>query len=60
MADTNAPRADSAPSPNAERLRRAMGWESLPEMTDEQREAFAAAAERARAEAERFYGQSAA
>ena len=35
MADTP---TDRAPSPNAERLRQAMGWEKLPEMTDEQYE----------------------
>jgi hypothetical protein len=49
-------RTGSTHSPNAERLREALGWERLPEMTPEQREAYEAANERARAEARRFYG----
>jgi hypothetical protein len=60
MTATPPNRADHAPSPNAERLRQAMGWEKLPAMTPEQREAYEAANEKAREEARRFYGQSAA
>ncbi len=60
MADTNQPRSDRVPSPNAERLRQAMGWDELPGLTDEEHEAFVAATAKARDEAQRFYGQSAA
>jgi hypothetical protein len=42
-------------SPNAERLRQALGWEKLPEMTSEEREAFDEANRRADEEAKRFY-----
>jgi hypothetical protein len=48
------------PSPNAERLRVAMGWERLPEMTPEQREEFDAELLRRDEEVRRFYGKSAA
>jgi len=44
----------------AERLREALGWDRLPEMTPEQREAYETANERARDEARRFYGIDAA
>ena len=47
-------------SPTAERLREALGWERLPEMTMQQREAYEAANQRAREEAQRFYGDTAA
>jgi hypothetical protein len=48
------------PSPNAERLRVAMGWERLPEMTDEQRAEFDAELRRRDEEVRRFYGKPAA
>jgi hypothetical protein len=48
------------PSPNAERLRVAMGWERLPEMTTEQREEFDAELRRRDEEVRRFYGKPAA
>jgi hypothetical protein len=38
MATTD--RRDDVPSPNAERLREAMGWDNLPEMTADQRATF--------------------
>jgi hypothetical protein len=60
MTATPPNRADHAPSPNAERLRQAMGWEKLPEMTPEQRVKFDEDNRRAEEEADRFYGQSAA
>ena len=45
------------PSPNAERLRIALGWDRLPEMTAEQREAFDAELRRRDAALRRFYGE---
>jgi hypothetical protein len=48
------------PSPNAERLRVAMGWEQLPEMTPEQRQAFEAEERQADEQVRRYYGTSAA
>jgi hypothetical protein len=60
MADTDERRADRAPSPNAERLRQAMGWEKLPEMTPEQLARFDEDNRRAEEEAQRFYGKTAA
>jgi hypothetical protein len=59
-ADTSAGRVERGHSPNAERLREAMGWDRLPEMTPEQRAAYEAANERADEEARRFYGHHAA
>jgi hypothetical protein len=53
---TSSPPERTSHSPNAERLRAALGWDRLPEMTSEQREAYDAANERARADARRFYG----
>jgi hypothetical protein len=57
---TQPERPDTTHSPNAERLRQAMGWERLPEMTPEQRERFEAENRRAEDEARRFYGTTAA
>ncbi len=55
-----APDSDrQTPSPNAERLRQALGWDRLPEMTPNQREAYEAANEQAREDARRFYGTAA-
>jgi len=53
-------RTERGHSAAAERLRKALGWDRLPEMTPEQREAYEAANERARDEARRFYGIDAA
>jgi hypothetical protein len=44
----------------AERLRQALGWERLPEMTPEQRESYEEADRKAREEAHRIYGDAAA
>ena len=49
-------RAEYLPSPNAERLRVAMGWDKLPEMTPEERAKFDAENEKAQEAARRFYG----
>jgi hypothetical protein len=48
----------SSHSPNAERLREALGWDRLPEMTPEQREAFDEANRRADEEARHFHGNA--
>lgn len=48
------------PSSNAERLRVALGWERLPEMSPEEREAFEAEERRVDEEVRRFYGKPAA
>jgi len=48
------------PSPNAEQLRVAMGWERLPEMTPEERQAFEAAERKVDEQVRRYYGTSAA
>jgi len=53
-------RAEHGHSPAAERLREALGWDRLPEMTPEQRAAFDEANRRADEEARRFYGLDAA
>jgi hypothetical protein len=46
------------PSPNAERLRIAMGWDRLPEMSPEERAAFEAEERRIDEEVRRYYGKS--
>ena len=48
------------PSPNAERLRVAMGWDRLPEITPEERAEFQAELARRDEEIRRFYGKPAA
>jgi hypothetical protein len=48
-------RAERGHSAAADRLREALGWDRLPEMTPQQREAYEAANRRARHEARRFY-----
>jgi hypothetical protein len=48
------------PSTNAERLRQAMGWDRLPEMSQEQREKFDAEQRRFDEEIRRFYADPAA
>ena len=48
------------PSPNAERVREALGWDRLPELTAEEREEFDAEQRRADEEARRFYANPAA
>ena len=48
------------PSPHAEQLRQAMGWDRLPEMTPEQLAAFDAAEAEADEAARRFYSSRAA
>lgn len=51
---------DDQPSPHAEELRRAMGWDRLPRLTDEQRAEFDRAEREADEAARRYYGTSAA
>lgn len=46
------------PSPNAERLRVAMGWDRLPEMTPEELAEFEAKERRIDEELRRFYGKA--
>jgi hypothetical protein len=53
---TSPRRAIRRHSETAERLRVAMGWDKLPEMTPEQRAAFDETNRRADEEARRFYG----
>ena len=48
----------TVPSPNAERLRIAMGWDQLPDMSPEQRAAFEAEERRIDDEVRRYYGTS--
>jgi hypothetical protein len=48
------------PTSNAERLRLAMGWEHLPEMSPEEREKFDAEQRRFDEEIRRFYADPAA
>ena len=60
MTTTPPERTGRSHSDAAERLREALGWDRLPEMTPEQREAYDAANQRARDEARRFYGDTAA
>jgi hypothetical protein len=48
------------PSPNAERLRVAMGWERLPEMTSAERQAFEAEEQQVDEQIRRYYGIDAA
>lgn len=59
MTETSRSTADQ-PSPHAEQLRQAMGWDRLPEITPEMRAQFDAENERAREAARRFYGTDAA
>jgi hypothetical protein len=48
------------PTSNAERLRQAMGWERLPEMSPDQRASFDAEQRRFDEEIRRFYADPAA
>jgi hypothetical protein len=48
------------PTSNAERLRQAMGWERLPEMSPEERTRFDAEQQRFDDEIRRFYADPAA
>ena len=48
------------PSPNAERLRIAMGWDRLPEMSAERAAEFEAELARHDEEVRRYYGKPAA
>jgi hypothetical protein len=48
------------PSPNAERLREALGWERLPEMSPERQAEFDARQKQFDEEIRRFYGDTAA
>ncbi len=59
-APTPSDRAEHGHSPNAERLREALGWDRLPEMTPEQQQAFDEETRRANEAARRFYGLDAA
>ncbi len=52
----DAPRTDDQPSPRAEALRQAMGWDKLPTMTPEQREEFDRKNAEAQEQARRIYG----
>lgn len=45
-------------SPNAERLRVALGWDRLPEMTPVEREAFEAEQRELDEEVRRYYGKT--
>jgi hypothetical protein len=45
-------------SPNAERLRVAMGWDRLPEMSPDEREKFEADQRQLDEEVRRYYGKS--
>lgn len=47
----------TGPSPNAERLRIAMGWDRLPEMSPEQAAEFDAELARHDEEIRRYYGK---
>jgi hypothetical protein len=58
-AATPSDRAEPGHRSAAERLREALGWERLPEMTAEEREAYEAANRQARDEARRVYGDMA-
>jgi hypothetical protein len=46
------------PSPNAERLRVAMGWDELPRMTPEERAEFEAEQRWVDEEVRRYYGKA--
>lgn len=58
MQDT--PRTDDTPSPRAEALRVAMGWDKLPTISPERRAEIDRANAEAQAEARRIYGTDAA
>lgn len=51
---------DEQPSPHAEELRQAMGWDRLPVITPERRAEIERANAEAQAEARRIYGTPAA
>jgi hypothetical protein len=53
---TQSPPERTKPSPNAERFRVAMGWERLPEMTPDERQAFDAEEQRIDEQVRRYYG----
>jgi hypothetical protein len=57
---TQSPSERTQPSPNAERLRVAMGWDRLPEMSPEDAAEFRAELARHDEEIRRFYGKPAA
>jgi hypothetical protein len=57
---TQSPSERTQPSPNAERLRVALGWDRLPEMTPEEQAEFDAELARRDEEIRRFYGKPAA
>jgi hypothetical protein len=56
---SSAPRNQAAPSPNAERLREALGWERLPAITPERQAEIDTKFTEADEEARRFHDRAA-